>query len=134
MSTTSSKDSNSNNVIPKPLNTHPECVIAPSPSPSYITHYPDWYFDIIGNNVHDKVLKKVLVAKDWITESLREEIMALSPKRSDITVDNLTQDFSVDPDQFKKCCMNFSHFIGPLLIINSCMLQQTYYLNNEKYV
>ena len=107
LSTTSSEDSNSNNVIPKLLNSHPECVIAPSPSPSYITHYPDWYFDIIGNNVHDKVLKKVLVGKDWITESLREEIMALSPKRSDITVDNLTQDFSVDPEQFKKCCMNF---------------------------
>ena len=106
LSTTSSEDSNSNNVIPKPLNSHPECVIAPSPAPSYVTHYPDWYFAIIGNNVHNKVLKKVLVAKDWIAESLREEIMALSPKRSDITVDNLTQYFSVDPDQFQVCYRN----------------------------
>ena len=61
------------------------------------------------SNAHDKVFKKVLVAKEWITESLREEIIALSPTRSDITVDNLTQDFSVNPDQFKKCCSSFSH-------------------------
>ena len=86
----SSDDSYSKNVIPTPLNTNPECVISPSPAPSYVTHYPDWYFDIMRSNVHDKVFKKVLVGEDYITESLREEIMTLSPRRSDITVDNLT--------------------------------------------
>ena len=98
LSTSSSDDSFSNNVISTPLNSNPECLNPPSPAPSYITHYPDWYFDIMRRNAHDKVFKKVLVAKEWITESLREEIIALSPTRSDITVDNLTQDFSVNPD------------------------------------
>ena len=33
--------------------------------------------------------------------------MALSPRRIDISQDNLTQDFSVDPEKFKKCCRTF---------------------------
>ena len=52
-------------------------------------------------------LKKVLLGKDWITPALRDEIMALSPLRSDVTVDNLTQDYTLDPEQFKKCCRKF---------------------------
>ncbi len=33
--------------------------------------------------------------------------MALAPRRIDISQDTLTQDFSVDPEKFKKCCRTF---------------------------
>ncbi len=42
-----------------------------------------------------------------VTYSLREEIVSLSPTREDINVDHLTQDFSVNPDQFKQSCKMF---------------------------
>ena len=59
------------------------------------------------NNVHNKEFKTVLLQKDWLTDSLREEIVSLSPTRGDINVDHLTQDFSVNPDQFKQSCKMF---------------------------
>ncbi len=40
--------------------------------------------------------------------------MTLSPKRSDITVDNFTQDFSVDPDQLKKVLDEFHPTLSDL--------------------
>ena len=83
-------------------------------------------------NAHEKNFKTVLLNKDWLTDSLREEIMALSPNRGDINVDNLTQDFSVYPDQFQQSCNTTILFIAYLLIINNCILQLTYYLSNGK--
>ena len=110
LSTTSSEDpkyrciSIVNNNMPITSNTIPAHVTSPVSTPSYVVHYPDWYFEIMRTNVHDKAFKKVLLEKYWMIESLREEIVALSPRRSDISLDNLTQDFSVNPEQFKSCC------------------------------
>ena len=49
LSTTSSDDpkyrctSQNNNVTPTTLVTFPTCVTIPKLTPSYVTHYPDWY-------------------------------------------------------------------------------------------
>ena len=75
----------------------------------------------------------MLSEKDWVAPSMREEIMALSPRRSDVSMDNFTQDVSVDPEQLKSVVEYFPVFIAYLSIINNYMLQLTYCLDNGKY-
>ena len=84
LSTTSSNDpkyrctSQNKNDTPTTLITFPTCVTIPKSTPSYVTHYPDWYAESMRTNSHDKEYKAILLNKDWLTDSLREEIMALS--------------------------------------------------------
>ena len=53
----------------------PTCITAAiSPPKSYIIHYPDWYLELIRSNTHDKVFKKTVSEKDWITPSMREKL------------------------------------------------------------